>query len=215
MAKEKQIISYEGVNFDSHEEMYMYWWLTELKKKGVIESIEAHPESFILSDDVTVKYIKPMARVEDKVLEYTVINKHVYTADFKVKWNVAAVGLFCYIFPGQGVYKDKKLFSLIACNQDLVSYIEVKPIFDQNNMTRLARNTIKWVYDKYHILVELVIPEVLFNKSFTPQRFLFQNKANGNRKIKYKNIVMIEDFLKQKAIDNLPTKKEPEQLGLF
>jgi hypothetical protein len=80
-------------------------------------------------------------------------------------------------------------------DRDAYSYIEVKPLFDQNNMTRLAVLNQKWVMDKFGAFINIVIPEKLFDKTFTPKRYFTCDKSSTKRKIKYSNIITLEDFL--------------------
>lgn len=76
-----------------------------------------------------------------------------------------------------------------------ISFIEVKPSFDQNNMTRLAVLNQKWVFEKFGLFINIVIPEKLFAKTFTPKRYLTCDKSSVKRKIKYKNIISLDEFL--------------------
>jgi hypothetical protein len=201
--KVKEVITEDGIVFDSNEEMYFYWWVKELKKEGYIDSIEMQPKAFELSDKTVVQHTKPMKKTADKVLDHTLVNEHVYTADALIKWNEKALGIFCYVFPPATAH-EKQIYKLFVCDSLLYSYFEVKPIFDQNNMTRLVKINIKWVLKDFGILVNMFIPETVFNAYFTPQRYLFQNKAKGSRKIKYKNIIMLNEFL--------PIKNNQEKL---
>jgi hypothetical protein len=49
--------------------------------------------------------------------------------------------------------------------------IEVKPVFDQHNMERDVRSTLKWVYDKMKLFVQIVKPELLFPGTFMPTEY--------------------------------------------
>ena len=197
MKAKKQPIIEDGITFDSNEELYFYWWAKELQKEGYIDTIEMQPKAFELSSKTVVQHTKPMKKTADKILDHTLVNEHVYTADALIKWNEKALGIFCFVFP-PAVPHEKQTYRLFTCDSLLYSYFEVKPIFDQNNMTRLVKINIKWVLKDFGILVNMFIPETIFNTYFTPQRFIFQTKAKGERKIKYKNIVMLNEFLPNK-----------------
>lgn len=67
----------------------------------------------------------------------------------------------------------------------MVTYFEVKAEFDKNNMNRLASINIKWVQQKYNVVVEMIKPNILFKKTFTPERFLLTNKNFTPRTINY------------------------------
>lgn len=191
MKKQKRIIEEDGIEFDSYQELYFYWWCKELKEAGYIKKIEAQPKSFELSSAVKVPYVKPMKRVEDKVLEHKIFNEHVYTTDFRIIWSDKAEGVFTFgLNRTNSKRHSKEEVMLIPANEDgalgmLYSFIEVKPKFDQNNMTRLAKINIWWVWEKYNKHVDIVIPEKLFKKTFTPDRYLITNKSAKARKLDY------------------------------
>jgi hypothetical protein len=78
------------------------------------------------------------------------------------------------------------------------SYIEVKPSFDFKNMTRLVKINQKWVFEKHHIYINIVVPEHLFNRTFTPLKYFTTDKSGKPRKIKYKNKITLQEYLKSK-----------------
>jgi len=188
--------------FDSNEEMYMDWWLQELKSKGYIKEIIHQPKSFVLLEDPIVsRYFTPYKKMEGgKWTEESIMKESVYTTDIKVIWDISAFGLFTTKLYGQKRKKKGQALMFILCQrcdltQEYYSYIEVKPAFDQNNMTRLAKTNIKWVWDKYKEYVNIVVPEKHFNKTFTPAKYFFTNLSGKPRKINYKNILTLKEFI--------------------
>jgi len=170
MKKVKQILEYRGIICDSEEEIFTLMWLWELKEKGFIESIN-RAESIKLSEPVLQQYEKVL-KTKTKTLSKTILREHIYTPEFEVKW-----------------IKPLDFFYI----KDGISLIESKPKFDQNNMTRLFKINQKWVYEKYQILVNLFIPETVFENTFTPKEYL-KTKTGKNRKIKWE-IKTIEQWL--------------------
>ena len=191
----KERVTYKGIEFDSNEELYFYWWCEELKEKGVIADIITQPDSFPLSDRFDALCTKTL-KTKSKDSSQILIREHVYTADVQVTWNEQYNGLFFYnINAVIAEYKyNSEVFKFFA-SIGSKSYFEVKPSFDQNNMTRLAKINQKWVFDKHNVLVNIVIPEKLFEKTFTPKNYLVTTKSNKPRKIKYKNIISVDEFL--------------------
>jgi hypothetical protein len=200
--------------FDSHEEQYMDWWLQELKALGYIKEIIHQPTAYPLSSQVNVDYFEPYKKKEGgKLVSEEILPPHVYTPDVKVIWDESAIGLFATPLHSEARKKKNRSFQTIICQDVEVtetgkgaevkfhyySIIEVKPSFDQNNMTRLAKINIKWVWEKHGDFVNIIIPEQHFHKTFTPQKFLFTNKSGQPRKIKYKNIVTLKEFLSKKC----------------
>ena len=168
------------MEFDSKEELYFSWYLEVLRNWNFIESWEKIEEPFQLTSDLTIEYIKPMKRVEDKVLTQTLLSGRVYTPDFKVKWTDQAYNIFV-----QELKDGEKITTPFISNKKNVSIVEIKGVFDNNNMTRLAINNIKDMYEKYGIYVCMTKIPMLFKKTFTPERYLLTDKSFKPRKIKY------------------------------
>lgn len=183
--------------FDSKEEMYFSWYLDELKEKGYIKDY-SRSLTYTLSESKGESYIKPMKRVSDKTLTYSYLRGHEYTPDFFVIWTPKALGVFI---------KDDSNFMDKMTNYPFMTYIktenkemkicseiEVKPMFDQNNMTRLAMINIKWLYEKEGILTTVAKPQKVFKDTFTPNRYLTTDKSGKGRKINWK-VKTLEDFI--------------------
>lgn len=208
MARKKgDEITEDGYEFHSWEEAYFYWWVKVLIKAGYIDEVIFQPKSFQLSDPIVVNYLKPMKRVEDKYVPETIMSGKLYTCDACIKWNIKAKDIF-FTDINSTIRKKKKhvhqyLIAQYAKEKDYYySFIEVKPFYDQNNMTVLAIVNIKWVYEKYKQYVNIVIPEKLFEKTFTPKRFLFCDKnINQKRKVKIKKISSLRDFLDNSSLE--------------
>lgn len=87
--------------------------------------------------------------------------------------------------------------ALFLTYEDNISYIEVKPIFDMNNMTRDFKVKQKIIFNNKQRYIQLVKIPAFFEKSFTPLRYLMQDVMNSRpRKIKHK-VILIDEFLKQ------------------
>lgn len=166
-------------NFDSKEELYFSWYLEVLRNWNFIEKWEKVKEPYILTNGLYIKYTKPMKRVEDKIIEQKLLSSRVYTPDFIIKWTDQADKVFA-----QELKNGEKIVTPFISQQG-VSVIEVKGGFDNNNMTRLAVNNIKDVYEKYGEYVTMVKIPLLFKQTFTPERYLLTDKSFKPRTIKY------------------------------
>lgn len=194
--KKKEKIIYKDVELDSYEELYAYYFFEELKEKGYVEEIKAQPSSFHLSERVTNCYSEELKSGKKKFKEEVLLNGHVYTADFKVIWTEKALGVFFDQINKGGKMKVGAKMNLFVAKDILgeyISYFEVKPSYDQNNMTRLAMINIKWVWDSHKIFINLFTPENVFPLFFTPKKYLFTNKSGAKRKIKYSNVVLLNE----------------------
>ena len=175
--------------FDSIGELHFSYWTEELIREGYIEQVVLQPEPYILSNPVTKMYKKEMKKTESKQMFQTVLREHVYTPDVLIVWTRKAKGIFYVTMEDT----DKLLpHHLIANHQGFenrdvwATTIELKPTFDHQNMTRLASLNIKWVYEKYNHVVEMVKLPDFFKKTFTPDRYLLTDKSYEPRKINYK-----------------------------
>jgi len=188
--------------FDSNEEMYFFWWLLELKEKGFIKEIELQPTAFPLSSSISCEYEQQM-KTKSKIVSEEIMKGHVYTTDVFVIWNKNAIDKFTTLIDSGIRKKERSSLQFIISQEKggvIYSFIEVKPSFDQNNMTRLAVINQKWVWEKFKTYVNIVIPEKHFNKTFTPGRYFFTNKSKVPRTIKYKSVLTLSEFLKSKNI---------------
>jgi len=171
--------------YKSKEELYFSWYLDELLAKGYIESYVYEPETFPLTDGLKLSYeveVIGKKKTTTKIKEKTILEPSTYTVDFKVTWLPKAIGILVSEFNNyKGTY--------YLCN-DKISYIEIKGNYDSNNMSRLARSNIKFLYHNTKIYVNLVkVPDV-FKNTFTPEKYLFTDKNKVLRKINFKTTLL-------------------------
>jgi hypothetical protein len=81
-------------------------------------------------------------------------------------------------------------FIFIAQRKTNFSVIDVNGTFagPHNNSAVTFTLYQKWVYQKYNIYVQKIIPDNLFKESFTPIKYLLTDKSGRARKIDYKTI---------------------------
>ena len=176
----------------SMEELYFVWWLCDLKDMGYVEDAWYEDDTFVLGDGCTKFYTKHM-KTKSKRLEETVVRPTVYTPDFKIKFTEKADGVFY-----RDIVSEDKLMKgskrLFFFGEDLVSYVEIKPDFDFNNMTRYAKIKINWLFQRSKIYVNLVKVPTVFKDTFTPERYLLTDNNRRTRSIKYK-VKTLKDFI--------------------
>lgn len=188
----------DSSEFDSRDEIYFSWYLEELKQAGYINGYVRDVAGFQLSDTVKFSWIKEM-KTKEKEQSYTLLHGHVYTPDFVVFWNEKARGVFFVEQGYKAEAREKCMFLAQKYNNKLCSYIEIKPSFDMQNMTRLFSVNQKWVYDKYKVFIQKITPasrdaKCWFAKTFTPKRFLTTDKSDKLRTIKF-NVTTLEEFV--------------------
>lgn len=172
--------------FDSYEELYFSWYLCELIDNGFIDCYRYQPKTYELSGNKSYKTIKPL-KTKLKEEEHTILQPHSYTPDYAIYWRPEAIGVFCKGLSESVTYDQKDAFFWVNMRvSGNYSLIDVKPMFDMQNMTRQFIINQKWLYDKHNIYCQKVIPEHLFKKTFTPERFLKTNKSGKDRKLDFK-----------------------------
>lgn len=201
----------ESSKFDSDEEKYFSWYLDELVGLGYIDRYVLQPKTFELSEKVSMSWIKRM-KTKNKLMISTILQPHEYTPDVGIEWGPKAENIFFNL--AEGSYDNTAPFVAQRSSRDVYySLIEIKPPFDQNNMTRLASINIKWVYQNYGVYIQKVVPipisktllpkTALFPSSFTPKKYLFTDKSGQPRKIKFP-VTTVEEFIeKRKSIFSL------------
>jgi len=177
----------EELGFDSDQELWFSYYLEELKQNGYIISYTHDVKPITLTEGLYIEVIKPMKRVPDKILKKKILPPRVYTADFKIEWVPDKFwGSSFEKFFRPSTSKDgKRLFEVI----------EVKPDFDQNNMTRLFKQNQAWIWDKYQIFVTLVKLPSFFKRTFTPKEFLLTDITKKKRKTNFP-IITFDQFIK-------------------
>jgi hypothetical protein len=196
----------------SDEELFFYYYLEELKEIGVVNNFNTKCKSFQLSPRVEYPFytIKKTKKGTTSKEEFkTVLNEHVYTPDFEVDWNFRSP--YIHYFVSGRLNQLRNPYTTYPINKEIPFYslspqpymcIEVKPAFDHQGMQRLFSVNQKWIYHNHKIYVQKIIPQTLFEKTFTPKKVINDpdmiykvGKNIGQSKIKWQ-IKTLEEFIK-------------------
>jgi hypothetical protein len=204
-------MSYKINNVEcSFEEYLVNLYLEELRESGFIDKIIYQPKPFVLSEEVPKKFYREKINKQGEVkLVYSkkqnLINRHIYTSDFKVIWNEKSEGIFeADIDTKIGINLDIPFISN-SC-EDINSYIEVKGSFNMQNMVRMFTSHIQpRVYLEYREYVQLIKPLELFRATFVPNKALeymyykkdTKNGLKGAKKYNWE-YRLLETYLKNK-----------------
>lgn len=200
--KDDPKLNYKGVECDSEEEYYFLTWVYELIKLGYIHKVE-RADTFNLTPKYAyelVEEIQLKTKVKKVVKNKVILNPHVYTPDFIIYWKDKK-------FIEHGIYEDlckiNPQFTIYEKDGFPITYVEIKPDFDQNNMTRIFKINQKFTYFIYSIYVILVnVPGSLFQDTFTPLSYFYTLKTGKKRKIKWKPIT-VEEYINNKIKNNV------------
>ena len=188
---------YQGVVYDSLEEVYIRWYLDELLEAGIIRDIKYQPNAIILAPSQKYSW--------DEVLKTKVNTKQsqllegaTYTYDYRWRWVGNFKNLFTVDIESMPYFKkgSKKPYFL---NQYGESHIDVKGSFaNRGSNLREFEVKRKWLYFKIGLFVQKIIPEKLFEATFTPERYLYCNKLVGKLRTIHFEVKTLDMFLNQK-----------------
>jgi hypothetical protein len=160
--------TYKGIEYDSLEELAMLQWLYELKNEGYIQSIR-RATSYLLSNSLVHDYAQQL-KTKSKPVQQTLLHGHSYTPEFHVIWTPQGADIFLW-YIGSPHKFDKTFIGYMTISTS-ECIVEVKPVWDQNNMERLFKLNQKWMWDRHRVFVNLVKPQELFARTFTPKEYL-------------------------------------------
>lgn len=149
-------IKNESIEVDSNEEWYVYSWIIEAKKIGIVIDYEYQPKEFLLTNKFS--YVPAFNNPKQK--EKHLLADHVYTADFKIVFNSIYGELLSNYF--------KIPIEALDNNGNATVFIDVKSQFNRFGGDRTFSIHQKMVWDKYKIFVQKVIPEEMFVKLGMP-----------------------------------------------
>ncbi len=223
-----------GKTKENDGERYFRWYLEELKKNNYIEDFEREPEVLEILPPYSHKREKIYKQKENKLEEFNLLPKMTYTYDFKIVWTEKSLFLFTEVFEKDGYFKfGVPLFishyRMINGEKKMVSFVDVKPHsssvrFGGGKMSSFYTFPFvqKFLMYAYDIYINKIIPTYtgsygintcLFAKTFVPNRFLFQDKNPGLRKIKFRKVSLPEFISKREKkiktiLNDEKTKKE-------
>lgn len=179
-------------NYDSNEEWYFSWYLQELQETGYIERIKYHPKSFSLFEKIDISFIEKLKTKERKAFRQ-LLKPHKYQADYLIIWTLKAENLFW----SKDKYYNPFGYPFILTDisgevKSKRSIVDIKGTFNKNeSWTKFSINQ-KWVFERYGIYIQKLIPIKLFKASFTPKRYLTTDKSGKPRKLDYKPLTLAE-----------------------
>lgn len=185
------------MNFDSKEELYFSYWLEELEEAGYIGSW-GQAKTYPLGEKIINKYEEQL-KTKSKEKEQVILNGCEYTPDFEIDWNISALDIFYNAIELQ--YNRKINTSLFISDITGDSIVEIKPSYDQNNMTRLNAINRKWMFQKHNIFVNLVKVPDIFKDTFTPQKFLMTDSGKQQRIIHFQTKTL-DEYIKERTKTN-------------
>jgi len=163
----KTTLVYNGIKFDSDEEVFVAMWLQELQDAGFVKRWSRAELPYHMTAGLKRNYIKETqlkTKLKRETRTQTLLRPSEYTPDFIVNFTEEGKQLFVCSLEPENIFIPNMLFYKNTPGVIL----EVKPSFDQNNMERLFVLNQKFLWEKEKIFVNLVEPVALFEKTFIP-----------------------------------------------
>ena len=176
----------EANTFASDDEKYFSWYLEELQQAGFISNWLYEPHTYRLSALAKYGVFQQSKRSQPKRKRLSLLQSHSYTPDFGIVWTNQSNNIF-YNAITDGVDLRQAPFIVNLDTNIPYSIIEIKPVYDKNNMIRLFRINQKWMFFQNRVYVQEVSIIKIFEKSFTPARYLLTKKTKKKRILKYKS----------------------------
>ena len=192
----KTTYKYDGVKYDSKEEIYFVWYLEELKQKGYINSYLYHPKQFDLTMGFYYYTTEQKKRGGEKTTAHTLAQPQTYTPDFIIHWNHKGYSKFCkhlsdYAGISGSIFDSpketlKRFFWCQSVPFVWTTYVDIKPSYTKRDSDAAIFSLKRaLMLQMHHIHVQKVIIDDCFAKTFVPERFLECDKSDRKRKINF------------------------------
>lgn len=217
----------------SDAEVYFEWYLDELERNNYIEGYDREPQQIIVIPPYIHEREKHFIKKENTIEEFRFIDSLDYTYDYRIIWSERALHIFTDIFNenepfrfGQPPFVSH--WMEIDGFQQIVSYVDVKPHFTaaQHGGNLSSFYTFPIIQKILMLLRGLYINKItpinngkfgvntcLFAKTFTPNRYLFTDKAQQKRKIRFKTVAFDIYVKRQQNIIEQYNKTEASKRG--
>ncbi|MCK4717552.1 MAG: hypothetical protein KAT70_02695 [Thermoplasmata archaeon] len=192
---------FNGRHYDSKEEIYFRWYVVELFRAGYVKDVEYQPKGYILAPPQHYEVIHVSAIRKNRTVQTrSLLMKHSYQPDFRIVWESKAYGRLVHDLA------ERVVLDLPFISQEGASIIEVKPKFDQHNMTREFTINQKWIFHQYGMYIQPIhlVPDfakggkkirahknALFEVTFCPRRY---RRTDGSKNMVRKGALRYKTF---------------------
>lgn len=177
------------MEFLNKEELYFNHYLAELQKHGYIYNFEYQPESFIITDSVSVRYYREIKFKKTKnMYEKHLLRDLKYTPDFKIEFTTKGYGwLFDVITHGNIISNPNAIFFCCENRRDntYTGYVDTKApergIKNDSFVTFPIKQKI--LFSMFRIYVQKVVVPDIFITTFTPAFVLYNETYSKSNKL--------------------------------
>lgn len=199
---EPKVGKYLGIEYESFCELSLLFFCEELIKKGYIHRVERSP-SYMLCDPVHNTYAVHLKRGSKQETQ-TILQGVSYTPDFDIYFTEQAIGIFCWVL-GSNRKLEKNLLVAQNVGNLYKATCEVKPDFQRNSTTPKSVQSMKWLYQKHKVFVNLFRPNRIFAGLFVPDKYRI-NERGYPRLLKFKAL-SLKQYLDETARKKIVIQK--------
>lgn len=194
--------TFEGIEFDSQEEVDFYIFLQDCSLYGLVESVVHQPGPYELVPKAVRHVWKHFKTKPPRQEERTLFQGHNYTPDFEVRWTPK----FLRTFPHAKLLLVETDGTEIADPAEewkgsLHGLIDVKGGFNRHGGDRIFPIHQKLMWHKYHLPVTKVVPDEFFVElGVVPDRLKWmKNRKTKTARRRFENIPTFEDTFEDRV----------------
>jgi len=169
---------YNNLEYESFCELSLLFFCEELKRKGYIKKVERSP-SYILAEPTVSSYTEKQKK-GSKTVSQNIQQGVTYTPDYDIYFTEKAIGKVVWILGSNSKY-NKDLLIGQKIGDEIRVCCEVKPDFSRNSTTPKSVQSMKWLYQRHGIFVNLFRPNNIFERLFTPEKYLLTERGTIRR----------------------------------
>lgn len=184
--KKKNPIVFDGLEFDSPDELEFYHWLVEARDHGVIDRFNTDPETYLLTPDVRIECVKYLKTKTTHVIRQ-ILKPHYYTPDFEFWVTDPRVPYFLGMYSSTTA-SDTARYIVDVKNRAYSIY---------NNHREFSINQ-KLMFQTHGLYVPAVDPRKLFKRTFVPEEI--RHSKNTKQKvvrIPFQGMDTVNDFVRR------------------
>jgi hypothetical protein len=188
--RRRNLPTYRGEAYDAREEIDFAMWLEEAATVDLVQGWAHHPAPIHLADpayfDVPVQL-----KTKVKMSTRTLLQEHVYTADFAVTFTP----------------RIRMVDAPFRFPAGMWILVEIKARYSRFNMDRTFSLNQKWVWQRHGIWVQKIEPLKLFGRTWCPAGVRVTPKQGKPRK-GYETFLTLENYRRRHDGRELPLREE-------
>lgn len=170
--REPKVGKYLNLEYESFCELSLLFFAEELIKTGYAVKVDRSP-SYSLCDPVQSSYAVQLKRGSKQETQ-TISQGVTYTPDFDIFFTQKAIGVFCWNINSQTKW-NKNLLVAQPISTSMGTFLraccEVKPDFSRNSTTPKSVQSMKWLFQRHSVFVNLFRPNKIFEGLFVPDKY--------------------------------------------